>query len=202
MYLSNDNLQKRINEISAQVETRSDGIIRYEEIIALPYFGAIILRFSVAGASVSLEELDRYEALLYEIVGDEFLIDFMGSVYQNAGVRYENFGRTLEKLADQYKNEAWAPTIHAAGIRSDAKELLQAVGLDPDLPVWEIQQEEEETLLLIMGEGEKQLARIDFDGKPLCVAEVPGKPCSGLFYAACHGKRSRVSLGRLLAEQS
>lgn len=201
MYLSNDNLQKRIYEISAQVETLSDGIIRYEEIIALPYFGAIILRFSVAGASVSLEELDRYEALLYEIVGDEFLIDFMGSVYQSAGVRYENFGRTLEKLADQYKNEAWKPTVHAEGIQCDARELLRTAGLDPELPVWEIQPEEDETLLYVMGEGEKPLAQTTFGGKHLRVVETPKKPCIGVFLAACYAKRNAVSLGRLLSGQ-
>lgn len=202
MYLSDAELQGRIREIAAQAEACSDGTVRYEEMIALPYFGTVILRFSFAGASVCLDDLDRYEALLYGIVGDEFLIDFMGSVYRKAGVRYDHWEQTLERLADKYQEEAWAPTVHAAGLRSDAKELLQAAGLDPNLPVWEIQQEEEETLLLIMGEREKQLARVNFDGKPLCVAEVPKKLCCGLFYAACHGKRSRVSLGRLLAEQS
>lgn len=198
MYLSNDKLQKRINEIAAQAETRSDGMIRYAERIALPYYGAIILRFSFTSASFSLEELDRYEALLYDIVGDEFLIDFMGSVYQSAGVRYENWEQTLAAFADEYKDEAWKPTVHAVGIQSDAKALLQKAGLDPNLAVWEIQPEEHETLLLVMGEAENCLAQITDGGKLIRVVEIPGKPCRGLFLAACYAKRNRVSLGRLL----
>ena len=201
MYLSNDNLQKRINEIAAQAETCSDGMIRYAERIALPYYGAIILRFSLASASVSLAELDRYEALLYVIVGDEFLIDFMGSVYQSAGVRYENWEQTLAAFADEYKDEAWKPTVHAVGIQSDAKALLQKAGLDPNLAVWEIQPEDDETLLLVMGEAENVLAQATDGEKPLRVVEIPQKPCRGLFLAACYAKRNRVSLGRLLSGQ-
>ncbi len=201
MYLSNDVLQNRINEIAAQAETRSDGIIRYEERIALPYYGTIILRFSLASVSASLEDLDCQEALLYDIVGNEFLVDFMGSVYQSAGVPYENWEQTLAGFADKFKDEAWKPTVHAAGIQSDAKALLQKAGLDPNLAVWEIQPEDDETLLLVMGEAEKVLAQAMDGEKPLRVVEIPHKPCRGLFLAACYAKRNRVSLGRLLSGQ-
>ena len=201
MYISNDDLQKRINEIAAQAGKCSHGIIRYEERIALPHYGAIILRFSLTSASVSLEELDRCEALLYDIVGDEFLVDFMGSEYRKAGVSYDYWERTLENLADKYQKETWKPTIHAEEIRSDAKELLRAAGLEPNLPVWEIQPEDDETLVLILGEAEKNLAQTTEAGRSLRVMEIPEKPCRGLFLAACCAKRNGVSLGRLLSEQ-
>ena len=56
-------------------------MLSYEEYIALPYYGQIILRFMLHEDTVTLDDLDRYENLLNSIVGDEFLTDFMGTVY-------------------------------------------------------------------------------------------------------------------------
>ena len=140
-----------------------------------------------------------YEALLDDLVGEEFLTDFMGSVYRSVGVSYENIERVYAALAAKYRDEPWKPTIHAEAIRTDAKELLSNVGLDPELPVWEIQPEDEEILLLILGEEERLLARTE--GEPrITAAEVRSELCTGLFQAACFAKRNRVSLARLLLE--
>ena len=69
MYLQNESLINRIREISAEAARRSKGQIGFEEHIALPEYGQIILRFSLETKTVSPDELDRREALLYEIVG-------------------------------------------------------------------------------------------------------------------------------------
>ena len=50
----------------------------------MPYYGGnIILRFDLKKEKVTLDELDQYEALMYEIVKDDFLIDFMGDIYKS-----------------------------------------------------------------------------------------------------------------------
>ena len=199
MYLSSEALLTRIREIADEAAARSNGRVRYEERIALPYFGTIILRFSLDPAPVSLEELDRLEALLDDLVGEEFLSDFMGSVYRSICVSYENMERVYAALAAKYRDEPWKPTIHAEAIRTDAKELLASVGLDPELPVWEIQPEDEEILLLVLGEEERILARTEGEQR-ITAAEVRSELCTGLFQAACFAKRNRVSLARLLLE--
>ena len=199
MYLSSEALLTRIREIADEAAARSHGRVRYEERIALPYFGAIILRFSLDPAPTSLEELDRLEALLDDLVGEEFLTDFMGSVYRSVGVSYDNMEEIYAALAARYRDESWKPTIHAEEIRTDAKELLTAVGLDPGLPVWEIQPEDEEILLLILGEEERLLARTEGERR-ITAAEVRSDLCAGLFRAACFAKRNRVSLARLMLE--
>ena len=199
MYLCSEALQNSIREIADEAASRSDGRIQYEEMIALPYFGAIILRFSLDLDPVSPDDLDRCEALLNDVVGDEFLTDFMGSVYQRAGVRYDGFERILSTLAVKYQDEPWAPAVHAEEIRADARKLLACVGLDPGLPVWEIQPDDDEILLLILGEAEKPLARTEGERR-IAAAEVRKDLCTGLYLAACYAKRRRVSLARLMLE--
>lgn len=131
--------------------------------------------------------------------GEEFLSDFMGSVYRSIGVSYENMERVCAAMAAKYRDEPWKPTIHAEAIRADARALLTSVGLDPELPVWEIQPEDEEILLLVLGEEERLLARTEGEQR-ITAAEVRSDLCTSLFQAVCFAKRNRVSLARLMLE--
>ena len=123
----------------------------------------------------------------------------MGSVYRSVGVSYDSMERVYAALAAKYRDEPWNPSAHAEEIRADARELLARVGLDPELPVWEIQPEDEEILLLILGEEERLLARTEGERR-ITAAEVQSDLCAGLFRAACFAKRNRVSLARLMLE--
>lgn len=201
MYLYGEAIQSRIHEVAAAATAFTKGRIRFEELVALPYFGTIILRFDLAEETISLNDLDRWEAMLYDLVGDEFLVDFMGSVYQRAGVRYDSFEQILSRLSVKCQNEPWGVTVHAEGIRKDARELLTIVGLDPELPVWEIQPNADDIRLLIMGEEERSLAQTEGERR-IEAEEVRKERCTGLFLAACRAKRIRVSLARLLLEVS
>ena len=197
MYLTEEALQRCIRGIAEEASQRSEGRLRYEERIALPFFGAIILRFSLVEKAPTLELLDQYESMLYELVGDEFLVDFMGSVYQRVGVNYERFGEILDDLIGRFEQEPWVPTIHAAGIRGDAAALLSRGGFDPDLPVWEIQPDEDAITLLILGKEQRLLRQLPGDSL-LQIGEAPAERCKALFQASCYARRNHISLARLL----
>ncbi|WP_071442368.1 hypothetical protein [Traorella massiliensis] len=72
----------------------------------MPYYGGnIILRFDLKKEKVTLDELDQYEALMYEIVKDDFLIDFMGDVYKKVGLDISHLDEYLIKCAHSYHEE-------------------------------------------------------------------------------------------------
>ena len=201
MYITSEKLKKRIEAVSREVSERFDRRILLEEYIGLPYFGQIILRFMLEGEGYTLEDLDRYERELYQIVGDEFLIDFMGSVYRKVGVDYSDLGKIFRAMEAEYGDEAVVPSIHAEGIREDAKELLKAAGMDPDQKVWEIQLEDGCYILLLLGKENREIAEIR-EPVRLFVQGVGETECTGVIKAAMRCKRLGVSLGRLMMEMS
>ena len=201
MYITSEKLKKRIEAVSREVSERFDRRILLEEYIGLPYFGQIILRFMLEGEGYTLEDLDRYERELYQIVGDEFLIDFMGSVYRKVGVHYSDLGKIFRAMEAEYRDEAVVPSIHAEGIREDAKELLKAAGMDPDQKVWEIQLEDGCYILLLLGMENREITEIR-EPVRLLVQETGETECTGVIKAAMRCKRLGVSLGRLMMEMS
>ena len=90
MYLTNEKLLKRIQDISNEAELASNHALSFEEYIALPFFGQIILRFTLNLDKYTLDDLDRYESLLNDIAGEEFMTDFMGVVYKKVGVELQS----------------------------------------------------------------------------------------------------------------
>ena len=197
MNILDEKLLERIRGLSAAAEERTLGAVRYEEHIALPYFGQIILRFSLGRDTVTLDELDRLECMLYELAGDEFMVDFMGSVYRKAGVDYSNIEARCAALYPRFADEPVPPSIYADGLRRDARDLLRLAGLRGDERVWEIQPDGGEWLLLILGQRSEHIKDVE-DFVTLHVAEVPEEPCAALIKAAFYAKRNRISLARLL----
>lgn len=199
MYILDQPLTQRIKEIAQEADIRSGHRIAYKEFIAVPYFGQIVLRFTLRGEGYGLEELDRYERLLCDIVGDEFLTDFMGSVYRKAGVDYSDLERRLIALGEKYGEETVTPSRHGEGIRADAACLLEMAGLPADSRVWEIQPEENAFVLILLGTDNRRITGI---GAPysLEVLETREAACIGLMKAAVFCKRTGVSLARLLLE--
>ena len=117
----------------------------------------------------------------------------MVCVYQRVGVDYERFDEMLEGLM----GEPLAPTCHAKGIRQNAAALLTRAGFDPDLPVWEIQPDEDAITLLLLGKEQRLLRKLP--DKPLLqIAELSAERCRALFQAACYAKRNHISPARLL----
>ena len=193
-------LQERIRAAAQTAEEQTGHMVKYEESVALPYFGQIILRFTVNTEEITFDQLDRYERILNEICGDEFLSDFMGSVYRKAGADYSGLEETLQSFAVKYADEKVIPSVHAAAVREEADRLLELAGLSAGMPVWEIQEEEDAVILLIMGNESRRLKEVDAPFRIL-VNEVPSEQCTGLVKAAFFAKRSGISLGRLLTEK-
>lgn len=199
LYLENDSLLQRIYAIAEKVSVSSAGKIRYEEMIALPFFGQIILRFDYLGPTISISQLDRDESWLREVAGEDFLVDFMGSVYSAAGADLSGIDKKLPVLAERYAGEKWPDPPHAPFLREDGRTLLQEAGLDPSLPVWEIQTDGNEILLLSIGQETRPA--IEVPGVPgLSVGIVSGAACTGLYRAALFAHKNHISLVRTLIE--
>ena len=195
MFIESRELLERIREVSAEISKKTEGRAVFEEFIALPYYGNIILRFDLKESVGTLEELDRYESMMYDVVKDEFLIDFMGNVYRDAGLDYRHFDDLLRTAYEKYRGEEIHKSKYDDLLRKDAMELLSLCGLDTELPVWEIQPEEE-ILLLIMAPEAGEPIRYEVDGKTVIVAETEERCCEGIMKAAFYAKRNRKSLVR------
>ena len=200
MYIQSEKLQARIREISREAARQSGGVIAFEEFVAVPYYGQIVLRYMLNIDSFTLEDLDRYENLLNENAGGDFLCDFMGSVYQKAGVDYSGIWQRLAEMNDRFADEEIIPSIHADGIREDAVFLLKAAGLDPDSPVWEIQAEGNEFTLILLGKENRQIRSIT-EPVRLTVEETDNRVCSGLMKGTFHCRRNHISLARILGAE-
>ena len=125
----------------------------------------------------------------------------MGSVYRKVGVDYSDLGKIFRAMEAEYGDEAVVPSIHAEGIREDAKELLKAAGMDPDQKVWEIQLEDGCYILLLLGMENREITEIR-EPVRLLVQETGETECTGVIKAAMRCKRLGVSLGRLMMEMS
>ena len=199
MYITDEKLLERIAEIAKEADLRSGHRVAFEEYIAIPVAGNIILRFMLDGEDYTLDDLDRYERMLAEIAGDEFLVDFMGSVYRKVGVDYTGLWDRLARMNTLYADEALRPSVHSEGIRTDAVELLKTAGLDPDRDVWEIQVEDGAYTLMLFGEMNRTVTEISEPVK-MVVMETDRAACDGLLRATAYCRRNGVSLARLLLE--
>ncbi len=198
MFLTGDWLQDRLIALDEQVQEATQGAVRREEHIALPYFGQIIVRFQTNEAA-ALEEVDAWERKLQRLVGDDFLVDFMGSVYRRLGVDYRRLDEIVERLGQRFKDEPMCEGPFAEQIEADAQALLLLCGMPETAPVWEIQWEEGKYALLLMSR-ENRIVRTVEGEPPIHVMEVNGVLCEGLMRAAFAAKRMGVSLGRLMLE--
>ena len=197
LYLQSVELQMEVREISAAAEKKYGGKVRFEEMIALPFFGQIILRFDFLGAAEGLKEMDRLENGLRDLAGPDFLVDFMGSVYAAAGIDLSGLEERLPALAARYEQERCPDSLHAPWIRADASMLLREAGLDPEVPVWEIQIEEGRIVLLTM-ENDTKPVRPVRDDEEIFVGAVSRLACTGLFRAAIYARRAKLSLANVL----
>lgn len=197
MFIESDEFMKRIQTIADEIAEKTDNMVLFEEFIALPYYGNIILRFNLAEPITAVSDLDSYENVMYAVAKDEFLIDFMGNVYRDAGVDYRDVDDLLRKAYVRYKQEVVHKSKYARRIIEDAEFLLAQCNLKRTERVWEIQLEDE-ILLLIMkarpGEPQKHVV----NGRTMIVIEVDEVCCEGLMKAAVYAKRNKISLAHAM----
>lgn len=196
MFITSKQLKERIQIVSNEIALRSDGKVTFEEYISLPYYGYVILRFNLNETHYTVADVDRYESLMYDCVGDEFLIDFMGDVYRNIGIDFRNIEKLFTDCLEFCRGEKLFKSSYAEMIENDAKQLLALCNLPTNLPVWEIQIEEE-ILLFLLGDSNKPLGRYEKNDTIINVYQVASKPCEGLVSAAFYAKRNNISLGNV-----
>ena len=188
-----------LEQIKEKVDELTNHKINFEEYVVVPYFGFIILRFNINDNMVSIDELDKYETQLYEIVGNNYLVDFMGSVYHKVGVDFVKLPDKLKQLYETLKKENidFNPP-YKSRIQVDAEKLLKKTGLNTNQKVWEIQIEDDEINLLILG-NENRLIKTIEDKTKINVIETKEEECIGLVRAIFYAKRNKISLARLLS---
>ena len=196
MFIESDELISKIKAVSDKIFEQTNKNVVFEEFIAIPFFGGnIILRFTLNSNDYTLDDLDYYETIMNCIVGNEFLVDFMGSVYRNAGVDYSDLEAKLNSFSDKYKDINVPESIFANEVQKDAKYMLGKCRLPDNTPVWEIQVEHPMSLL-ILGESNRLLKKLD----DIDVIETKSKPCEGLIKATIYAKEHGISLGRMIMD--
>ncbi len=199
LFLTGSWLRERIAELDRRVRSSTDDLVRMEEYIALPYFGGqIIVRFTACGP-LTMEDADELERKLQNLVGEEFLVDFMGDVYRRLGVDYSRLDQIAERLGQRFKDEPLYGGPYAEHIEEDARTLLLRCDLPQTVPIWEIQWEDGEFALLLMGDKNRNLRTVESQ-PPIHVMEVDGALCEGFMRAIFGAKRMGISLGRLMLE--
>ena len=199
MFITSAELRKRTRTIRDEIAEKSGGKLQYEEFVACPSHGQIVLRFSLADAFFDVNDVDRYERMMRDCAGEAFLVDFMGEVYRRCGVDYSRMEQILTLCAERYGKTAIAPSPYAALLQEDAKALLTLCALPADCPVWEIQLEKS-ILLLLMGEDQKEIGSFHQGKTEIHVSSVNAVLCDGLMRAAFHAKHRGVSLARVFLE--
>ena len=186
---------EKIDSLRASIPALSGGVFALEEYVLLPHYGGnVMLRFGLMRESVTAKELDALERELYSLLPEGFFADFMGSVYRRAGVSYEGLEEKLVRCAESYRDEPIPVSPFFDEVDAEAKRLLRLLGLPEDTPVWEIQPDEEETALLILGDENAKIKEVQADGMKYEVISVRRAPCEGLMRAAVYARERGVSL--------
>ncbi len=196
LFIESDELITRINALSDIIFEQTHHHVVFEEFIAIPFYGGnIILRFNLNTKNYTLDDLDHYEAIMNRIVGNEFLVDFMGDVYRSSGVDFTNIEAKYRAFSVKYQYIAIPESVYSTRVHEDAQYLLGLCGLPENTPVWEIQVEHPMPLL-ILGNSHRLLKKID----DIEVIETAREPCEGLIKAAIYAKEQGISLGRMIKD--
>lgn len=198
MFLTSEWLWERLMQLERKAKEATQGALWLEEYVAVPAYGQIMARFQTI-EPVTPEKVDQWERLLRELAENEFMIDFMGNIYRQLGIDYARLDEINERLGRQYFEEPILRGPYTEQLQADARELLLQCAMPEDAPVWEIQWEDNEYVLLLLGQEHRAIRTVESDPH-IHVQEVNGSLCEGLMRAAFAAKRMGVSLGRLMLE--
>ena len=194
MFIESNELKNRIKAVSDAIYEQTDHQVVFEEFIAIPHYGGnIILRYNLLSQHYTLDDLDCYEEAMNQIVGNEFLITFMGSVYKRAGVSYADTEEKFLRYREMYQDVIVPQTAYAEKVRADAKYLLRKCSLPEDTEVWEIQVDDP-IPLLILGNTSRLIKTVD----GIEARETRKDVCEGLMKATIYAKENHISFGRML----
>ncbi len=199
MYCTSNEFLEKIQVYIDEIEGKSNGVLTFIEYIPLPYFGNVTLRFDIVRENYTLADVDAYEHFMQDIVRDEFLVDFMGSVYKKVGFEPWMYAEKFRKCYNKYSDVSITPRSYQQMLVNDAICLLQRCGLSEDAKVWEIQIEED-IALYILGEADRKIGTYTFEDNSVHVYEIAEVPCIGLMRATLYAKMQQISMVRVLLE--
>lgn len=201
MFIESKELLTKIEKVTNLIREKVSEKIEFVEYVTLPYYGGnIILRFTINDKNYSLEDIDEYEKKIQKIVKEDFLIDFLGEVYQHLGVNYSLIENKFIKFSEKYQNVLVTKSPFYYLINNDVKSILRKCGLDSSVRVWEIQYEEEVNIY-ILGKTDLKIGEATIDKKKYNIYEVDEAKCVGLIKATFFAKKNKTSLARLLLEE-
>jgi len=159
MYITSQVLINDITLTAERVELMYSGILKFDEYIAIPCYGAnIILRFSYVGnENISLPELDELEENLRKTVGDRYFANLMGTVYQKQGLDYANIKSIAQKIDSLFDIEIHSNHFHKNGLDNDCAQIKSLFHLIETPRIWEMQVNKDEILVLALYCGERPL---------------------------------------------
>ena len=185
-----------VNRLRVEMPVVSHGLFALEEYILLPcYGGNVMLRFNV-DRGVSAEEIDGLERELYALLPEGVFADFMGGVYRDAGMDIVGFPEKLADCAERWRDEEIPVSPFADEVNAEAERILALAGLPRDLPVWEIQADDEFDVL-VFGDERGEARRYESDGLAVnlfTLSPADRTECEGLVRALFYAKRKGISL--------
>lgn len=151
MYILSRELQILIQSAIDRVRSRLPEL-EFDEFIAIPAFGSnIILRFEYVGAErMTLERLDALETRLRGLVGGDFMANLMGDASRQCGVDFSRLGEILVQIDADESASIRTCEAHRSGLTSDCAAIRAHFGLSDVVPIWEIQFNPDELLVLAL----------------------------------------------------
>ena len=141
-------LSSQLRELALDAERNAQNQIqeniKLAEIIVLPELGQhIILRFDVHGTISNLGKIDELENTLRKIVGQDFWVTLMSSVYAQVYPHLDlsELTQRLEKLSRVVSNIALpiSASKYAGQIQNDAVLIRSELNLGQEYQLWEVE---------------------------------------------------------------
>lgn len=208
MYMLSPSLTGEIQSAVARVRDILPDL-EFDEYIAIPDFGAnIILRFEYAGdEAITLGTLDAMESRLREQVGGDFMVNLMGDASRQCGLDFSRLGEILIRIDGNESASVRICDAHRDGLAADCAAIRRAFDLSDRFPIWEIQVNPEELLVLALHSPDEPPPFSDresmLDGHPVRVHFLPDDVSfRGLMKAAALAAEKNVSITHVLLEDS
>lgn len=205
MYITSETL---IQDIACTVQNVVQGLdsqICFDEYIAMPSFGAnIILRFRYTGnAPVNLALLNAIETKMRKVAGDRYLVNLDGAAYKACGLTYSCLPATLKAIHTRADCPIPHCNFHASGLENDQQRICRLFQLPANTPLWEIQVNGDNLLVLALNAHDDAPARksIRADGKQIQLLFLKDDGSHiGMMKAVCLAYQQSVSICQVLIE--
>ena len=203
MYVISNEVRNEIAGIVLEAEAELKNQVKFDEYIAVPYYGSnIILRFNYTGSeALTIEKLNALENNLRKIAGPKYMANFMGNIYRELGLDMTRLPEILEKIDKSFDAPIEQNKYHERGLSGDVDFLKEILNLPVPPIVWEIQVNKNDLVFILLGEAEKETVSMEYNGNRLIVSFIPfHNSYRGLMKAAWLAQRDEKSICQVLLD--